>query len=102
VAASADIIRVRHTGLRPEPRVAAIVRRYAREVDPIADRVVARAGHGLSRGGAGLGALVARAQRSLARADIAFPTRATCARASAQVRSPTASCARSTPTATPS
>jgi 5'-nucleotidase len=72
VAASADIIRVRHTGLRPDPRVAAIVRRYAREVDPIADRVVARAGHALSRGGAGLGALVARAQRSLARADIAF------------------------------
>jgi 5'-nucleotidase len=72
VASSAQIQRVRHAGLRPDPAVAAIVRRYARRVRPVANRVVATASRGLPRQGDGLGDLVARAQRSLAGADIAF------------------------------
>jgi 5'-nucleotidase len=72
LASSADIPRVRHAGLKPDPAVAALVRRYARQVSPVANQVVATASRGLSREGGGLGKVVARAQRSLARAQIAF------------------------------
>jgi 5'-nucleotidase len=72
VASSAEIPRVRHAGLEPDPAVAAVVRRYARQVSPVANEVVATAGRGLSREGGDLGRVVARAQRSLARAQIAF------------------------------
>jgi len=72
VASSADVPRVRHAGLRPDARVAGIVRRYARRVRPVANRVVATADRPLSREGGRLGALVARAQRSLAGAQIGF------------------------------
>jgi 5'-nucleotidase len=72
VASSADVPRVSHAGLRPDPGVAAVVRRYARQVQPVANDVVATAGHGLSRERGDLGPLVARAQRSLAHADVAF------------------------------
>jgi 5'-nucleotidase len=71
-ASSADIARVRHAGLKPDPAVAAVVRHYARQVSPVANQVVATASRGLSQDGRQLGKVVARAQRSLAHAQIAF------------------------------
>jgi 5'-nucleotidase len=72
VASRADIPRVRHAGLRPNAAVAAVVRRYARQVGPVANQVVATASRGLSRENGQLGAVVAKAQASLAHAQIAF------------------------------
>jgi 5'-nucleotidase len=71
VASRADIPRTDH-GLAPDPAVAAVVRRYARLVGPVADRVVARARRSLSKERGDLGRVVAAAQRRLARSDLAF------------------------------
>jgi 5'-nucleotidase len=72
LASRAEIPRTYHSGLAADPRVDAVVRRYARLVEPIANRVVARARRGLSKERGDLGRVVAAAQRSLARADIAL------------------------------
>jgi 5'-nucleotidase len=72
VASSAEIPRTWHNGIAPDPRVAALVRRYARRVAPLANRVVATARRGLSRERGDLGRVVADAQRARAHADIAF------------------------------
>ena len=65
--------------VKPEPRLARLVRRYARRVATLAGNVLARRGRRLVRPDAvpgvpprGLSALVAEAQRELARADVAF------------------------------
>jgi 5'-nucleotidase len=72
VSSSVDIPRTWHAGIAPNRRVGAVVRRYARMVRPLANRVVASTRRGYSRERGDLGRLVARAQRDLARADIAF------------------------------
>jgi 5'-nucleotidase len=71
VASSAEIPRTWHASVKADPGVAAVVRRYARRVAPLAKRVVARASRGLSRERGDLGRLVADAQRARAHADIA-------------------------------
>jgi 5'-nucleotidase len=70
-ASSAEIARTWHAGLTPDPAVAAVVRRYARRVRPLAGRVLAVARRAFSRERGDLGRLVADAQRAAARADIA-------------------------------
>jgi 5'-nucleotidase len=72
VASRADIPRTYHAGITPDPAVAAVVRRYARRIKPIANRVVANARRSLSRDRGDLGRIVAKAQRALARTDVAF------------------------------
>jgi 5'-nucleotidase len=71
VSSSAEIPRTWHYLTRPDPAVGAIVRRYARRVAPLANRVVATASHGFSRERGDLGRLVADAQRNLAHTDFA-------------------------------
>ena len=71
VSSSAEIPRTWHTLITPDRRVAAVVRRYARTVAPLANRVVATATRGFSRERGDLGRLVADAQRSFAHADFA-------------------------------
>jgi 5'-nucleotidase len=71
VASSADIPRTVHKGVQPDPGVAAVVRRYARRVGPLADRVLATASRGLTRESGDLGRVVADAQRAFAHADMA-------------------------------
>lgn len=65
--------------VEPEPRLSRLVRGYARRVAPLAGQVLGRAGRRLGRPNAvpgapprELNALVAEAQRELARADVAF------------------------------
>ena len=64
--------------VRPEPRVAALVRRYHRLVAPVANRVVAESRFRLARPGferqgeLGLGRLSVDAQRAAGHADFAF------------------------------
>jgi 5'-nucleotidase len=70
VSSSADVPRTWHTGVVPNPQVAAVVRKYAHRVGPLANRVVAKADRGLSRERGDLGRVVAASQRSLAHADI--------------------------------
>jgi 5'-nucleotidase len=70
VASSADIRRTWHKGLAPDRTVAAVVRKYARRVHPVAFRVVTTADHGLSQDRGDLGRVVANAQRTLAHVDI--------------------------------
>jgi 5'-nucleotidase len=72
VASSADVPRTYHAGIRPDPAVAAVVRRYGRLVKPLADRVLANARRSLSRQTGDLGRVVAAAQRTLAGADFGF------------------------------
>jgi 5'-nucleotidase len=72
VSSSAQIPRTWHAYITPNRAVAAVVRRYARRVAPVANRVVATARHGFSRERGDLGRLVADAQRNLAHADLAF------------------------------
>jgi 5'-nucleotidase len=73
VSSSAQIPRTRHTlNITPDPKVAAVVRRYVHRVAPVANRVLATARHGYSRERGDLGRLVADAQRNLAHADFAF------------------------------
>ena len=72
VSSSAEIPRTSHALITPDPKVAAVVRRYAHRVAPLANRVVATARHGFSRERGDLGRLVADAQRKLAHADFAF------------------------------
>jgi 5'-nucleotidase len=71
VASSAEIRRTWHAGVAPEPRVAAVVRRYAHRVRPLAGRVLATARRSFSRERGDLGRLVADAQRAAAHADVA-------------------------------
>jgi 5'-nucleotidase len=72
VASSADIPRTYHAGIAPDPAVEAVVRRYARLVRPLADRVIANARHGLTKERGDLGRVVATAQRAAGRADFGF------------------------------
>jgi 5'-nucleotidase len=72
VSSSAEIPRTWHTLITPDSRVAAVMRRYAHRVAPVANRVVATARRGYSRERGDLGRLVADAQRSFTRADFAF------------------------------
>jgi 5'-nucleotidase len=72
VSSSAEIPRTWHTLITPDRKVAAVVRRYAREIAPLAHRVVATATRAFSRERGDLGRLVADAQRSAAHADFAF------------------------------
>ncbi len=72
VSSTADVPKTVHAGIRPDPRVGAIVRRYARLVKPLADRVLADSRRSFSRERGDLGRVVAAAQRRLAGADIAF------------------------------
>lgn len=71
-SSSADIPRTTHATAGPDPRVAAVVRRYAGRAEPVADRVVANARRGFSKERGDLGRLVADAQRALAGSDIAI------------------------------
>jgi 5'-nucleotidase len=72
VSSSADVPHTYHAGIAPDPAVAAVVRRYARLVRPIADRVIAKARHGFTKERGDLGRLVAAAQRELGGADFGF------------------------------
>jgi len=72
VSSSAEIRRTSHAGVAPDPGVAAVMRRYARRVAPVADRVLGTAPRGYSRERGDLGRLVAAAQRRLAHSDIGF------------------------------
>jgi 5'-nucleotidase len=72
VSSRADIPHTYHAGITPDPRVAAVVRRYARLVRPLADRVLTNSRRSFSRERGDLGRVVAAAQRQLAGADIAF------------------------------
>jgi 5'-nucleotidase len=72
VSSSAEIPHTYHAGIQPDPVVAALVRRYARLVEPLADRILGNARRGLSRKRGDLGRVIAAAQRSLAHADMAF------------------------------
>ena len=65
--------------VEPEPELGRLVRRYSRRVAPLAKQVLGRAGRSLGRPdpvpgvpARGLCAIVADAQRELARADVAF------------------------------
>jgi len=71
VGSSAEISRTYHAGVVPNHAVAAVVRRYARRMTPAADGVVAIAPRSLSRERGELARVVARAQRALARTDLA-------------------------------
>ena len=72
VSSRADIPRTFHAGIEPDPGVAAVVRRYARLVKPLANRVLVNSRRSFSRERGDLGRVVAAAQRRLAKADIAF------------------------------
>jgi 5'-nucleotidase len=72
LSSTAEIPRTWHAYITPNRAVAAVVRRYAGRVAPVANRVVATARHDFSRERGDLGRLVADAQRSLAHADLAF------------------------------
>jgi 5'-nucleotidase len=79
VSKSASVPRTWADEVKPEPRIAALVRHYARLVAPLASRQLGRAPHEVDRLGPGhggdergLGRLAADAQRALAHADIAF------------------------------
>jgi 5'-nucleotidase len=69
VAMSADTPRTWNDEVEPDDRLAALTRKYAKRVAPLANRVVGRAGRDLH--GARLGRLVADAQRAYARTDFA-------------------------------
>jgi len=71
VAKSAEVPATTHAETAPDPDVAALVDRYAKRVGPLAHQVVGEARRPLTRMGGELGALVARAQRYAARADLA-------------------------------
>ncbi len=70
VSSSADVPRTWHSEVRPDREVAAIVRRYRGQVDPVSSRVVAYSKRSLSRQKGDLGKVVARAHRAAARAEI--------------------------------
>jgi 5'-nucleotidase len=72
LAKSADVPATAHAGAAADPDVAALVERYARRVRPLARHVIGTARVPLTRGNGRLLALVARAQRDSAGADVAI------------------------------
>jgi 5'-nucleotidase len=72
VASRAEVPRTLHAGIRPDAAVAAVVKRYARLVKPLAGRVLTNSRRSFSRERGDLGHVVAAAQRRLADTDMAF------------------------------
>jgi 5'-nucleotidase len=72
VGKSAAVPSTRHDDVAPNHATAALVRRYAERVAPLADRVVGALDRPLTRANGELGALAAAAQRELAGTDVAL------------------------------
>ncbi len=70
VAKSADVVRTRHRGVKPDPRLAQLVTSYAKRAAPVADRILGDSPRYLDR--EAVDRLAVDVQRSFARADVAF------------------------------